>query len=187
MSAKKIDSEKTEKIMKDLKGLWDSGVAAAKKGLKKSGDAISEFGDYSVMKIDSAKYAVQLEKKYYELGKICAALFFDSEKASVTKKSEGVSEKLEEIKNLMDKVSAIEKELDKFSKSKETDGKESKKSSAKAKSPSKEKKTGDAKKTVKTSRVSKAEPESKKEDVKEGKTASPKKKTAAKKTAAKKE
>ena len=187
MSAKKIDSEKTEKIMKDLKGLWDSGVAAAKKGIKKSGNAISEFGDYSVMKIDSAKYAVQIEKKYYELGKICAGLFFDSEKASVTRKSEGVSEKLEEIKDLMEKISAIEKELDKFSKSKETGGKDSKKSPAKAKGPSKEKETGDAKKTVKEPKVSKTETESKKEAVREEKTASPKKKTAAKKTTAKKE
>lgn len=194
MSAKKNDSEKTDRIIKDLKGLWDSGIAAAKKGLKKSGDAITEFGDFSVMKIDSAKNTVQLEKKYNELGKICAGIFFESDKATVTRKSEGVAEKLDEIKALLEKVSGPEKEFEKPSKDKD-DGEKTASEPVKASTETKPKvakKTSRPKKTSKDEEevkggVSPAKPKKTQKSSTEAKSDSPKKKTTTRKTSAKKE
>ncbi|MBQ0040377.1 MAG: hypothetical protein KBS64_08125 [Treponema sp.] len=99
------------KIKKELKDFFDSSLEASKKGLKKAGIAISEFGDTSVIKIDITKYKVKLEKKYEELGKLCAKLLIDEKKASFAKKDEDVAALLESIKQLKDKVAAKEKEL----------------------------------------------------------------------------
>lgn len=116
MASKKTESEKTVVFKKEIKELLDSGIKASKKGLKKAGAALSEFGDVSVIKIDITKYKVKLEKKYVELGKICSEILLDKKTGSVGRKTEGVEEILAEVEKLKKKISAEEKKLKEKSK-----------------------------------------------------------------------
>lgn len=158
MAEKNNDNEKSSIFKRELKDFFNTSFKFSKKGLKKAGEAISDFGDTSVIKIDIAKYNLKLEKNYLELGKLCAESFTKGKKASISKKDEDVVKILESIEKLRKSIEDAENKLNP-----KTDGGVKKASAAKkasvkkpAEKKSVEKKTSEKKTSVKKTAEKKA-------------------------------
>ena len=72
-SSKTDASEKTEKkaFKEKFLDFIDKSVDSSKRGIKKAGEKINDFGDRSVQKIELSQQKSKLEKLYKEFGKIC--------------------------------------------------------------------------------------------------------------------
>lgn len=81
----------------------DKGVEASKKGLKTAGNAISDFGDKSVNRIELTQLKGRLEKNYADLGKLAYAALkentpLSSENPETAALVQSISKNLEDIK-----------------------------------------------------------------------------------------
>ncbi len=81
----------------------DKGVEASKKGLKTAGNAISDFGDKSVNRIELTQLKGRLEKNYADLGKLAYAALkentpLSSEAPETAALVQSISKNLEDIK-----------------------------------------------------------------------------------------
>ncbi len=72
-------------------------VKVSRKGLKSAGQAISDFGDKSVLKIENTQFLSRIEKKYIELVSYVYV-------ALTSKKSVDISLKNSDIKNLVSEI-----------------------------------------------------------------------------------
>ena len=63
------------------------GVSASKKGIKTAGNAISDFGDKSVLRIENSQIKSRIEKKYAQLGSYVYSVLAEKKSASFEKSS----------------------------------------------------------------------------------------------------
>ncbi|MCR5699680.1 MAG: hypothetical protein K6G52_08580 [Treponemataceae bacterium] len=66
-----------------MKEFMDKSVSASKSAFDKAGDAVQNFGDKSVTKIELKKLETQLEKKYAQIGKFAYEFFMNKKTASL--------------------------------------------------------------------------------------------------------
>ena len=97
-SAKNSEKKETvESFKQKFLSLISRTVKVSRKGLKSAGQAISDFGDKSVLKIENTQIRSRIEKKYIELGTYVYV-------ALTSKKSVDVSLKNSDIKNLVSEI-----------------------------------------------------------------------------------
>jgi len=101
-----VDENNKESFGKKILECLDKGVVVSKKGLKNAGNAIGEFGDKSVLKIELSQLNTKLDKLYLELGKAVDNQFITDSACSVTKDSEC-------IKNIVEKIEKIKINIEK--------------------------------------------------------------------------
>lgn len=112
MSEKEDGAEKKQKKFlfgKQILAFLDKGVEASKKGIKSAGDAISDFGDKSVTKIENTQLKSKIEKIYRDLGEYCASLLVEGKNVPV--KDENVAAYVTELKATFDKIAKNDESL----------------------------------------------------------------------------
>jgi len=154
MADKKNKNENWEKILSFL----EKGFAASKKGLKSAGNAISNFGDKSVLRIENTQIKSKIEKRFLKLGEYVYTGLSSKKNASVTLKDQAVKELVSEIDDLFIQVVENKKSIESVDKKakaakKSSSGKTAagKTSSAKkpaSRKPASSKKTAGVKKTT---------------------------------------
>lgn len=87
-----------------LKEFLTKSAEVSKNVFSKAGDAVQEFSDKSVVKIDKIKLENQKSKKLTDLGQIVYDLFSDSQTS--------VSFDNENIKSLFEEITQIEKNIE---------------------------------------------------------------------------
>ncbi len=116
-SSKTEDFEKTEKkAFKDkFLDFIDKSVDSSKRGIKKAGEKINDFGDRSVQKIELSQQKSKLEKLYNEFGKECFLAFDKQEPPLSAAPDNSENSKIQNlyarIKNLTNDIAAREKKL----------------------------------------------------------------------------
>ncbi len=104
---KKEKGEGKQNFGKTILDYIDRGVEASKKGLKSAGDALSDFGDKSVLKIELSQLRTQLVKNYTELGKACYKIL----RGENAGEGSHLSSDNTEIVSLLDAVSKTEENI----------------------------------------------------------------------------
>lgn len=82
------------------------GVTASKKGFKTAGNAISDFGDKSVLRIENSQIRSRIEKKYCQLGEYIYNVLKEKKTAVLTASDSNIKDIMAEIDGLFDQVSA---------------------------------------------------------------------------------
>ena len=177
---------KVNAFMGKVKSFLDRSVVASKKALGVAGDAVQDFSDKSVLRIEKIQLETKVKKQYELLGEYVAKSFASKKTSSVSAKDEKVSSALKEIARLNAEIAKREEALKDESGAKKAASKTQAKTSA-------AKTTAVAKTSAKPASKTAAKAPAKKSTVKtEAKapakktTAKPVAKTAAKKAASKK-
>ena len=87
-------------------GFLDKSVEVSKKGLKTAGNAISDFGDKSVLRIELSQMKTKKARTLQALGQYAYEVF--AEQASLKAHDETVEKLLSELKKLDDEIAARE-------------------------------------------------------------------------------
>ncbi|MGP1588220.1 MAG: hypothetical protein ACTTHG_07770 [Treponemataceae bacterium] len=88
-----------------MKDFLNKGVEASKSALNKVGDAVQDFGDKSVIKIEIKKLESRLEKQYQEIGKF---VFKNTDK----KNNFVFPEEKEPFVNMVNEIRTLTKEIE---------------------------------------------------------------------------
>ena len=94
------------------KELLGKGARASKEAFNKAGNAIQDFSDKSVLKIDIKKLENEKEAVYSELGEYAASVFKEND--SLSGNDEKVGGLLQKLSELEEKISGKKKELSEF-------------------------------------------------------------------------
>lgn len=89
-------------FVEKAKEIFEKSAEASKKAVTKAGDAIQEFSDKSVLKLDIKKLQSEKKETCAELGNYVFKFFGDCD--SLNKNDETVT-------NLLEKITTIEKEI----------------------------------------------------------------------------
>ena len=107
--------QKRKAAFEDLKKTFftylDRGVEVSKKGLKSAGSAISDFGDKSVKRIETAQFKLKLEKAYAALGKTVHSQLGEKDSDSTSDSDEIVVAQMAEIDRLLSEIAKLEEAL----------------------------------------------------------------------------
>ena len=104
MSEENKKDENKKSFKEKFFSFLDKTVSVSKQGFKTAGEKISDFGDKSVQKFEISQQKNNLDKLYKELGKTVYSVLSKSKFASVTQKSE-------EITDLYKQIEALSKDI----------------------------------------------------------------------------
>lgn len=82
-----------------VKGFFGKSAVVSRKAVKKAGNAIQDFSDKSVVKIEIKQFENKKKAKYSELGKYTAESFMEGNKKTLKSTDETVVKILEEIQS----------------------------------------------------------------------------------------
>lgn len=85
-------------IFDDMRSVWDSGVKGSRKALESAKEQVRRLGDESVTSLDIRQLRSEREKVLQELGRLVYESFATEERKSVTPKTAGIKELLEDLK-----------------------------------------------------------------------------------------
>jgi len=100
--------QEKQSLVTRIKAYIDRGVEASKKGIKTAGNAISDFGDKSVLQIELSQLKAKLAKEYTSLGEVSYAL--------LTGKTKTVKPTSAKVCDLLPKIAACVKDIKKHEK-----------------------------------------------------------------------
>lgn len=162
--------QKTKTFFDKVKKTFDRGINASKKALGVAGDAVQDFSDKSVLRIEKMQLETKQKKQFEMLGEY-AYRILSSKNSSLKASDDKVSNIMKEIKRLASEIKIREDGLKEESAVKKTAVDNSEKKSA---SKSAVKKTVSSKKTAAAKKTSANKPASKKISKTAKKTASKK-------------
>ena len=110
-----------QNIWKTILDYIDRGVEASKKGLKSAGNALSEFGDKSVLKIELSQLKSQLAKNYTELGKTCYKILRGDNQGELSTGNAEIVKLLDAVEKTEENIAKHEEALKKPKESKTKD------------------------------------------------------------------
>lgn len=110
-----------QNIGKTILDYIDRGVEASKKGLKSAGNALSEFGDKSVLKIELSQLKSQLAKNYTELGKTCYKILRGDNQGELSTGNAEIVKLLDAVEKTEENIAKHEEALKKPKESKTKD------------------------------------------------------------------
>lgn len=138
-------SDSAESFKLKVLSVISKTVKVSKKGLKSAGQAISDFGDKSVLKIENSQIRARIEKKYAELGSYVYAALISKNPADISMKNADVKSIVSDIDRFFSQVSKNETSIKAVDKKR---GKTSASSTAKKPAKKAEKSGTAAKKTA---------------------------------------
>ncbi len=94
-----------------MKEYLDKGVEVSKEALSKAGDAVQDFSDKSVTKIESHQLVSRQNKEYRLLGEAVEKFFAENPGASLSADNSVISGILEEIRRLEKEIAQREESL----------------------------------------------------------------------------
>ncbi|MBR5932938.1 MAG: hypothetical protein IK002_03015 [Treponema sp.] len=106
---KEETKEKTKTFMNKVKKVFDRGIVASKKALGVAGDAVQDFSDKSVLRIEKMQLETKLKKQYEMLGEYAFSVL--TKKSSVSITDTKVSSALKEIKRINSEIKIRENAL----------------------------------------------------------------------------
>ncbi len=109
----------------DLKKYVDKGIEVSKTALGKASDAVSRFGDQSVVRVEKAQFESRQKQNFHRLGEVVYALFTEQDKKQLSRENEAIKDLLEAINNTKAEIEKRENLL-KTEKSEETEKKDEK-------------------------------------------------------------
>lgn len=107
-------------VEEKLRSFLSKSAEVSKNVLSKAGDAVQEFSDKSVIKIDKMKLENQRTKKISDLGFLVYDILRDSDD-SISSETEDVKAIIEEIKNLDKEIAEKDELLKEFNDSEVTE------------------------------------------------------------------
>lgn len=106
---KEETKEKTKNFMDKVKKVFDRGIVASKKALGVAGDAVQDFSDKSVLRIEKMQLESKLKKQYELLGEYASDTFV--KKTSLASADTKVSAFIKEIKRIKSEIKTRETAL----------------------------------------------------------------------------
>ena len=94
-----------------MKEFMDKSVSASKSAFDKAGDAVQNFGDKSVTRIELKKLETQLEKKYAQIGKFTYEFFKTKKTASLKNDTAEFDQLLKEAQDVIQEIEKRKSEL----------------------------------------------------------------------------
>lgn len=98
-------------ILDKVKEYLDKGMEVSKEALSKAGDAVQDFSDKSVTRIEVRQLASRRSKEYRSLGQVVCQLFRDDPAASLAADDSRISGILQEIRRLDKEIERREESL----------------------------------------------------------------------------
>jgi hypothetical protein len=96
-----------------VKDFMDKGVEVSKTALTKAGDAVQDFSEKSVIRIDIKKLESKLEKLINELGSYVFDKFNSENAASVYASEEKIASIIKNINEVKNQIASKTEELEK--------------------------------------------------------------------------
>jgi hypothetical protein len=85
-------------VIGKVKGYFDKGVQASKQAIDKAGDAVQDFGDKSVVRIELKQLESKKETKISELGKKVYTVLSRNKQTVLTVESSEIAQLITELK-----------------------------------------------------------------------------------------
>lgn len=101
---KEDTKEKAKAFMVNVKNLFDKGINASKKALGVAGDAVHDFSDKSVLRIERKQLESKLKKQYELLGEYACNFYEGKRTASLSSKDSKVAEILLEVNRIKKEI-----------------------------------------------------------------------------------
>lgn len=101
---KEDTKEKAKAFMANVKNLFDKGINASKKALGVAGDAVHDFSDKSVLRIERKQLESKLKKQYELLGEYACNFYEGKRTASLSSKDSKVAEILLEVNRIKKEI-----------------------------------------------------------------------------------
>lgn len=101
---KEDTKEKAKAFMANVKNLFDKGINASKKALGVAGDAVHDFSDKSVLRIERKQLESKLKKQYELLGEFACNFYEGKRTASLSSKDSKVAEILLEVNRIKKEI-----------------------------------------------------------------------------------
>lgn len=98
-------------FVEKMKSFFDKSVDASKSAFEKAGDAVQEFGDKSVTKIEIKKLETKLEKQYEKFGKFVYEFSLSENDFAGLKDSDEYKTQLDDIKSILDEIETKKNEI----------------------------------------------------------------------------
>lgn len=98
-------------ILDKVKEYLDKGMEVSKEALSKAGDAVQDFSDKSVTRIEARQLASRRSKEYRSLGQVVCQLFRDDTAARLACDDSRISGILQEIQRLDKEIERREESL----------------------------------------------------------------------------
>mgnify|MGYP006275521183 CR=1 FL=1 len=116
-------------IFDDMRSVWDTGLKGSKKAFDSAKEQVRRLGDESVTSLDIRQLRTEREKVLQELGRIVYDSFATEDRKSVTPKTPGARELIEELKQtdaaIAEKEAALSALKNERSRDSDTDEKDS--------------------------------------------------------------
>ena len=97
----------------ELKKYVEMGVSASKDALSKAGDAVTKFGDESVIRIEKRQMENQLRQEILNVGYDILKAFEEDKKETVSVSDDFIQARITKIKELKEEISKREQSLKK--------------------------------------------------------------------------
>lgn len=91
---------------------FEKFVKGSKKAFGKAGNAVQDFSDKSVIRIEKKQFESKRKDQYEKLGKLVFDAFSADAKSKVSVSDDGVPSIMEEIKRLSEEIKSREDALD---------------------------------------------------------------------------
>lgn len=101
---KEDTKEKAKAFMANVKNLFDKGINASKKALGVAGDAVHDFSDKSVLRIERKQLESKLKKQYELLGEYACNFYEGKRTSSLSSKDSKVAEILLEVNRIKKEI-----------------------------------------------------------------------------------
>ncbi len=108
---KKSVKETASGIGRSILDYIDKGVAASKKGFKAAGEALSDFGDKSVLRVELGQLKGKKSKAIVRLGELAYSRLAENSEAALKAGDADVAELIAELVKLDANIQKHEKEL----------------------------------------------------------------------------
>lgn len=108
---KEETKEKAKSVMAKVKGIFDRGINASKKALGVAGEAVQDFSDKSVLRIEKKQLEGKLKKQYELLGEYACDFYLQKRTSSLSIKDESVARILLEVKRIKAEIETRELSL----------------------------------------------------------------------------
>lgn len=100
-----------EEMKEKFKTGMDKFLESSKKALGKAGNAVQDFSDKSVIKIEQHQLEVKKDEQLKKLGRLAVEKFLDDDKAVLSAGEEAVVTILEEVRRLDSEIAIREEKL----------------------------------------------------------------------------
>ena len=84
-------------IFDDMRSVLDSGVRESRKAFDTARERLQQFGDESITNLDLRQLKSERDKVVHDLGALVAESFGSGERKSISPKTPGIKELLEEL------------------------------------------------------------------------------------------